>query len=96
MSNKYKKAVIDDVTSQGIEAAQQSHLLDLFESALKSMATTLARQATFNTSDFATAKQRGCEGFQLRLDRVPTEEQTVWSGEFSRGDQRFTAIGSLD
>ena len=96
MSNRYKKAVIDDVIGEGIEAEQQSQLLDLFESAMKSIAVTLAREATFHTSDFATAKQRGCEGFQLRLDRLPVDGQTMWRGEFSKGDQRLSVIGSLE
>lgn len=62
MSNRLKRAVIDDVTSRNIDASQQDYLLDLFESAMKSVATTLVREAKFDTSDFATAKTRGCEG----------------------------------
>ncbi|MDR2452036.1 MAG: hypothetical protein LBE85_09805, partial [Candidatus Accumulibacter sp.] len=61
MSNRFKKAVIDDVTARNIDASQQENLLDLFESAMKSVATTLVREAKFDTTDFATAKMRGCE-----------------------------------
>ena len=56
MSNRFKHAVIDDVTSRNIDANLQDHLLDLFESAMKSVATTLVREAKFDTTDFATAK----------------------------------------
>ena len=31
MSNRFKQAVIDDVTSRNIDASLQEHLLDLFE-----------------------------------------------------------------
>ena len=55
MSNRFKRAVIDDVTPRNIDASLQDHLLDLFESAMKSVATTLVREAKFDTTDFATA-----------------------------------------
>ena len=44
-SNRFKHTVIDDVTSRNIKASLQNHLLDLFESAMKSAATTLVREA---------------------------------------------------
>lgn len=59
MTNRYKKAVIEDVVSHGIDEAERSNLLDLFEYAMKSVATTLVREARFDMSDFATSKQRG-------------------------------------
>lgn len=33
-------------------------------------AATLVREAQFDTTDFATAKQRGCEGFTPLLGRL--------------------------
>jgi hypothetical protein len=65
MSNRFKQAVIDDITGSDIDAALRENLLDLFESAMKSVAVTLIREAIFDTTDFATAKGRGCEGFEL-------------------------------
>ena len=35
MSNRYKKAIIDDVVPHNIDAALQDNLLELFESAMK-------------------------------------------------------------
>ena len=84
MSNRFKNAVIDDVTSRNINASLQDHLLDLFESAMKSVATTLVREAKFDTSDFATAKVRGCEGFTAgeppprRLTRRLVRRVSAW------------------
>ena len=60
MSNQFKKAIVDDVASRHIDASLQDNLLDLFESAMKSVAMTLVREAKFDTTDFATAKMRGC------------------------------------
>lgn len=53
MSNQFKKAVIDDVSCRSIDETLQASLLDLFEYAMKTVAVTLAREAKFDTSDFA-------------------------------------------
>jgi hypothetical protein len=96
MSNRFKHAVIDDVTSRNIDASLQEHLLDLFESAMKSVATTLVREAKFDTTDFATAKVRGCEGFTLLVSRARAESCDGWFGAFQRGDERLDVVGHLE
>ena len=96
MSNRFKHAVIDDVTSRNIDAGLQNHLLDQFESAMKSLATTLVREAKFDTSDFATAKARDCEAFTLLVSRTRTDSRDCWFGAFQRGDQRLDVIGHLE
>ncbi|WP_119632667.1 hypothetical protein [Methylocaldum marinum] len=96
MTNRYKKAVIEDTVSHGIDEDEQSNLLDLFEYAMKSTATTLAREARFDTSDFATAKERNCEGFQLTLQRLTIDGRDFWHGRFSRAEQQLTVTGSLE
>lgn len=96
MSNQFKTAVIEDFTSYGISEAEQSNLLDIFEYAMKSIAATLAREAKFDTSDFATAKQRGCEGFTFWVRRARAHERNTWQGEFSKGNQHLTVLGSLE
>lgn len=57
MSYRFKSAIIDDVIARNINADLQVNLLDLFESAMKSVATTLVREAKFETTDFVTAKK---------------------------------------
>lgn len=96
MSNRFKKAIIDDVTSRHIDAATQSNLLDLFEHAMKSIAPTLAREARFDTTDFATARQRGCEGYALVVSRARADSRHEWFGAFQRGDQRLDVMGHLE
>ncbi len=96
MSNRFKEAVIDDVTSRNIDASQQDSLLDLFESAMKSVATTLVREAKFDTTDFATAKTRGCEGFSLLVSRARADSRESWFGAFQRGDERLDVVGHLE
>ena len=96
MSNRFKSAVIDDVTSRNIDASLQDNLLDLFESAMRSVATTLVREAKFDTADFATAKSRGCEGFTLLVSRTRIESRDGWFGAFQRGDQRLDLVGHLE
>jgi hypothetical protein len=53
--HQLKKAVIDDIEACEIEPSMQEELLDLFESTMKSLTGTLARQAQFDTSDYASA-----------------------------------------
>lgn len=96
MTNRYKKAVIEDVVSHGIDEAEKSNLLDLFEYAMKSVASTLIREAKFDTSDFATAQQLNCDGFQLTLQRMRIDGRDVWQGKLSRAEQQLTVIASLE
>lgn len=96
MSNRFKKAVIDDVTAGNIDASLQDNLLDLFESAMKSVSTTLVREAKFDTTDFATAKARGCEGFTLLVSRAHTDSRVSWVGAFQRGNEHLNVVGHLE
>ena len=96
MSNKFKKAVIDDVSPRGIDDALQANLLDLFESAMRMVATTLVREAKFDTTDFATAEERECEGFALLVCRARSGSHNEWFGAFQRGEQRLDVIGHLE
>jgi hypothetical protein len=96
MSNQIKKAVIDDVSCRSIDETLQASLLDLFECAMKTVAATLARVAKFDTSDFATANERGCDGFALLVSRARANSRTEWFGAFQRGEQRLDVIGHLE
>ncbi len=100
MSNRYKKAVIDDVVSHSISPNQQENLLDLFEYTMKSVAVTLVREAKFNTSDFAVAKHNGYADFEFSMTRVDLDDRKItrdmWRGEFKKGDQRLAVLGSLE
>ncbi len=96
MPNQFKKAVIDDVSARSIDESLQANLLDLFEYAMKTVATTLVREAKFDTSDFSTAKERGCEGFTLLISRARTHSRNEWFGAFQRGEQRLDVIGHLE
>lgn len=63
---------------------------------MKSIAIKLAREARFDAGDFATAKERNCEGFQLTLQRLRIDGRNVWQGQFSRAEQQLTVIASLE
>ena len=96
MRNNTKNAIIDDMISQNIDSNLQENLIDLFEYAMKSMAATLVREAKFETADFATAKARGCEGFNLLMSRSSSNSSDGWFGAFQRGDERLDVIGHLE
>lgn len=96
MKNLFKNAVIDDVSSRSIDDALEASLLDIFESAMKTVATTLVREAKFDISDFASAKERGCQGFSLLVSRARSDSRNEWFGAFQRGEQRLDVIGHLE
>lgn len=96
MSNRFKKTVIDDVSSLSIDEALEASLLDLFESAMKMVATTLVRDAKFDVNDFASAKERGCEGFSLIVSRTCAHSRNEWTASFKRGEQRLYVMGHLE
>jgi hypothetical protein len=96
MSYRFKKAIIDDIIARNIEVDLQDKLLDLFESAMKSVATTLVREAKFDTTDFSSAKERGCEGFTLLMRRACADLRDSWFGTFQRGDECIDVIGHLE
>jgi hypothetical protein len=96
MQSTYKQAVIDDVRSRNIDDKLRENLLDLFESAMRSVSVTLVREATFDMSDFATARERNCEEFKLVLARTRANSSHSWFGAFQRGDERLEVIGHLE
>jgi hypothetical protein len=96
MSNRYRKAIIDDVVPHNIDATLQDNLLGLFESAIKSVATMLVRDARFETTNLASAKMRGCEGFTLLVSSAHTYSRNDWSGTFQRGEERLDVMGHLE
>lgn len=96
MSNRFKKVIIDDVTSTNLAPGLEDNLLDLFESALQSIVCTLVRVAVFDTSDFATAARRGCAGYALRIIRVTLENGVSWHAEFTKDTQRIEVIAHLE
>ena len=96
MSNRFKKVIIDDVVLTNLDPSLQDGLLDLFESALQSIACTLAREVVFDTTDFATAERRGCTRYALRIIRVKFESGVSWHGEFTQDTQRMEVIAHLE
>lgn len=96
MSNRSRYIIIDDVISANLDEVMRTNLLDLFEEAMESVAETLAREARFNTTDFGSSKERGCEGFALLVSRARSDSRDAWFGAFKRGDQRLDVVGHLE
>lgn len=92
MSSRFHAVTIEDFVANEIDADAQHELLDLFESAVRSMLPTLAREARFETSDFASAEQRDVAGFSLHLTRLGRGKQTMWQGSFTRIGQRLEVL----
>ncbi|WP_343548970.1 hypothetical protein [Ralstonia sp.] len=96
MSHRFKIVIIDDVIPRNVDPTLQANLLDLFGSAVKSLATTLAREAVFETGDFASAKMRSCVGYTLRLRQARPGCRDAWLGTFEQGAQRLDIAGHFE
>jgi hypothetical protein len=71
-------------------------MMHKFPFAMKTVATTLVREGKFDISDFASAKERGCQGFLLLVSRARSDSRNEWFGAFQRGEQRLVVIGHLE
>ncbi|MHA6829422.1 hypothetical protein [Ralstonia pseudosolanacearum] len=71
--------------------------LRLFRYAMRSVAVTLAREASFHTDDFETSRSAGCDGFTLAMRQVfPGRRRDAWIGVSERGEQRLEVLGHLE
>ena len=96
MSNRFKSIQIEDIQADNIDPKTQEHLTDLFIYAVRSIAPMLIREAKLHTDDFATARQRNCEGFELHITRQTLNGMTLWRGTFSRDGEKLELLGSLE
>jgi hypothetical protein len=71
-------------------------LLDSFEFAMKTVATTLVREAKYDTSDLATGKECTCEGFALLVSRARVDSRNEWFGAFQWDEQHLDVTGHLE
>ena len=92
MSNRFKRAVIDDVTSRNIDASLQDHLLDLFESAMKSVATTLVRGLVAGPSDWLQPAVRTAFPAGVGLNGAEAGSRPAAAGEGSTAERRSGAL----
>jgi hypothetical protein len=96
MSNQFKRAIIDDILSENIDSLMQNNLINIFISVMKTTARMQARQAVFDTTDFATSHQIGCDGFLLTVTRARADSANEWIAVFHRDKQRLDLIGHLE
>lgn len=88
--NAHKRAVIDDVSYHRIDEALREPLLKLFEYAMRSIATTYAREAVFDFADIDSAKGTPCARYYVRLERTPLDNPNgvFWCGVILPRDGR--------
>lgn len=96
MSKLFYKAMIEDVQNDRCSDAEIENLLDVYESTVKRIATTLARRSWFELTDFATTKQRGIDRFTLMIERRHISGQEQWWGTFEYGSKKLKVIATLE
>lgn len=96
MSKLFYKALIEDCVNDKCSTAEQNQLVAAFGYAVKRMATTLARKAWFDLSDFAGAKKDGIDGFSLMIEKTIHNGTEQWVGIFRNGDKNLKIIATLE
>lgn len=96
MSKIFYKAMIEDIQNEKCTDAELEALLDAFAYSVKKTATTLARKAWFELTDYTTAKQHGIDRFTLMLERRNVNGQEQWHGTFEYGSKNLKVIGTLE
>lgn len=97
MPSLFKKIpAIYDVVANNVSQAEEDALLILFERTMQTTQYSLAREARFDTSDFAQSHANGVDGFALILSRQTIHEVIIWEGRFSRGNQALKVMGILE
>jgi hypothetical protein len=83
---------------RGVELAadEQSRLLALFQSAVRSIEGSHVREARFYTDDFEAVESRRAVGFVLTVRRIVSGGSTLWQGAFERAGQRLDVLGSTE
>ena len=82
MTNRDERPMFSDVSANGIDAEKQSCLLEIFESAMKSITDTLVHEARFNMADFATATNRAVQKYVPIWKATSKSSHTLQKTEF--------------
>lgn len=96
MSKMHYRAVIEDARNTACTDEELEVLIGIFTYAVKRTASTLARKAWFDLSDFATARENGVSGFLLRLDRENRDGKDHWRGTFECSSKKLIVLGYLE
>ena len=97
MSRQNWKRIVDDIQNQGCSTEILEQLLDVFERTMAKTATTLARKAWFDLTDFHDADARGIANFKLTMTRHSrSPDRDVWTGSFEDGARKLEVMGSLE
>ncbi len=96
MSKLFYKAFIEDIQNDKCTDQEIEKLLDVYASTVKRMATTLARKAWFELSDFHKAKERGISSFNLMIERKEMAGIEHFVGTFDNGSKNLKVMAVLE
>lgn len=94
MSKLFYKVVILTVEREKCSQGVETILINLFEYIVKRQATTLARQAYYEMSDFDAAVKAGLTDYKLCITRK-SDKQEYWIGRFESGNSLITITAKL-
>ncbi len=90
---RFTYAVVD-VRSTGFTETEQTFLIDLFRSMI--LDARLAREATYDLSDFEYARTEGLANLQLQMERDVVRDMAFWTGVFKGPGKRLEIQSTFD
>lgn len=96
MSKLFYKAIIEDIQNNKCTDQEIEKLLDVYASTIKRVATTLARKAWFELSDFHGARESGISGFSLMIERKKLSGTEHFVGAFENGSKSLKVMAVLE
>lgn len=90
-----KRAVIVDVQAIRVKGELLNHLVIDFEEKMRHISLSTMFEVKYHLGESRSAKEHGCEGFDLVMTRIFEESSEHWLGVYTRGNQRLEVQGHV-
>ncbi len=94
MNRLIYKGFIEDVRSEKCTDQEIEKLIEVFESAVNSMAETSAEKLSYNLKDFQGTECAGVNLFTLTLEREQVKNYEKYTGHFKCGKKSLKVVAT--
>ncbi len=94
MNRLIYKGFIEDVRNEKCTDQEIEKLIDVFEEAVNSMATTSAKKSFYDLKDFKETARAGVNLFTLNLEREPIKNYEKYTGYFECGKKNLKVVAT--
>ncbi|MES2677406.1 MAG: hypothetical protein V4612_03725 [Pseudomonadota bacterium] len=94
MNRLIYKGFIEDVRNEKCSDQEIEKLINVFEEAVKSMSSTLAKKSFYDLKDFKETECAGINLFTLTLEREPIKNYEKYTGYFEYGKKNLKVVAT--